>query len=340
MKLADRLKQEINILDLANHFNILVGHNNTAICPFHEDTNASLKFYPNTNSFHCFGCAANGTIIDLAMRMQNYSLSEALSYLVEQYHINKSNTSQIAKIPSKNIILHKAINQEVYQYFYNNIDLTQKGKKYLQKRGLSESTLKKYKIKSIDDSKSIFNILKQKFTRKELKEAGIVGTSKTGKDYFVFWQPAIIFTHFKDGNPVYFSSRNIVGEVKSFKLVGIKQKYYLGFNNEKDIYIFESVIDGLSNYELYRDAFISINGINSINIDKYKLLLKAFPDKNFILAFDNDKAGRMKLDELRNGIKEISNLSYLNWDNIFKECKVNKCKDMNEVLTQCARRHN
>jgi len=340
MKLADRLKEEISILDLASHFNIIVGRKNTAICPFHEDTNASLQFYPKTNRFYCFGCAAKGTVIDLAMKMQNSSLSEALSYLVDQYHIKEFNTFQIAKMPSKNINQHKIINQEIYQYFFNNIDLTEKGKEYLLKRGLSDNTITKFRIRSIDDPKKILHKLKQQFDKNDLKKSGLVITSKEEYDYLVFWRPAIIFTHFKDGNPIYFSSRNIVGKVKSFKLAGIKQKYYLGFKNEKNIYIFESVIDGLSNYDLYGDAFISINGINSINIDKYKLLLKAFPDKNFILAFDNDKAGRMKLYELRNGIKEISYLSFLNWDIIFKECNVKDCKDMNEVLMKCARRHN
>ncbi|WP_409371810.1 CHC2 zinc finger domain-containing protein [Saccharicrinis fermentans] len=34
--------------------------NNMLKCPFHADDKPSLKVYPNTNTFNCFGCAANG----------------------------------------------------------------------------------------------------------------------------------------------------------------------------------------------------------------------------------------------------------------------------------------
>ena len=150
-------------------------------------------------------------------------------------------------------------------------------------------------------------------------------------------KPAIIFTHFENSEPIYFSSRNLTGEPKSFKLHKVKQKYFIGFDKEKKIYIFESIIDGLSNYELYGDGFISINGINSINPEKYQILLKQFPEKHFIFAFDNDEAGINKQDKLKEEIKKFANYSFLNWDKVFAECQVKNCKDMNEVLMEYKR---
>ena len=336
MKLSDRIKQEVNILELANHYSISV-KNNKAICPFHEDTNASLTFYPKTNSFHCFGCGASGSVIDLTMKMQRKSFIEAVNYLVDLYHITETKIHKKAKEKDNEIVPTKLSNQEVYQYFYDILNLTDKGKKYMQQRGLSDSTLNKFKIKSIDEPNKVFRKLKQQFDNDVLKKAGLIGTSKKGNDYFIFWQPAIIFTHFKDGSPAYFSSRNLIGKIKSFKLTGIKQKYYYAFNNEKDIYIFESIIDGLSNYELYADGFISINGVNSLRIKNYNSLVTEYPDKNFVFAFDNDEAGINKTLEFKN---EIESLSHFNWSRVFDECNIEPCKDMNDVLVQYKKKNN
>ncbi|MDP8204917.1 MAG: CHC2 zinc finger domain-containing protein [Candidatus Tenebribacter mawsonii] len=336
MKHLDKIKQEINIIDLANHFSISV-KNNKAICPFHEDTNASLTFYPKTDSFHCFGCSASGSVIDLTMRMQHKNFIEAVNYLEDLYHITETETHKKTKIKDNKAGYSKLKIQTVYQYFFDIISLTDKGKKYMQQRGLSDSTINKFRIKSIDEPNKVFRKLKQQFDNDVLKKAGLIGTSKKGNDYFVFWQPAIIFTHFKDGSPVYFSSRNLIGDIKSYKLNGIKQKYYYAFNDEKNIYIFESIIDGLSNYELFGDGFISINGINSLRIKNYNSLITEYPDKNIVFAFDNDEAGINKTLEFKN---EIENLSHLNWHCVFDECNIEPCKDMNEVLVQYRKKNN
>src|SRR3989344_560933 len=37
-------------------------------CPFHEERNPSFFLYPETSTYHCFGCQANGDAIDLLMK--------------------------------------------------------------------------------------------------------------------------------------------------------------------------------------------------------------------------------------------------------------------------------
>ena len=35
-------------------------------CPFHADDTASIKIYPNINTFNCFGCDKNRDQIEIA----------------------------------------------------------------------------------------------------------------------------------------------------------------------------------------------------------------------------------------------------------------------------------
>lgn len=62
-------KIKLSIVDVAINCGLKV-KNNKAICPFHADTNPSLHFYPNTNTFFCFGCQAKGDIIEFYRRIK------------------------------------------------------------------------------------------------------------------------------------------------------------------------------------------------------------------------------------------------------------------------------
>jgi len=54
---------------------------NFASCVFHEEKTASLRVYPENNSYYCFGCNLGGDSIDFIMRLRNLSYKDALQYL-------------------------------------------------------------------------------------------------------------------------------------------------------------------------------------------------------------------------------------------------------------------
>jgi hypothetical protein len=57
------------------------GNKYSALCPFHEEKHASFYIYPETNTFHCFGCQENGDIIKLTMHLYGASFGEAIQML-------------------------------------------------------------------------------------------------------------------------------------------------------------------------------------------------------------------------------------------------------------------
>lgn len=51
-------------------------------CPFHKDDSPSFVIYAN-NTFHCFGCSANGDCIDFVMKKDGLDFKSAVSLLAK-----------------------------------------------------------------------------------------------------------------------------------------------------------------------------------------------------------------------------------------------------------------
>lgn len=76
-----------------------LGDNRTVVCPLHDDHDPSLGVIKNkdkTDRFHCFGCGASGTVVDLHRRIQgkykNTTMNEdqASKDLARMYDIDLS----------------------------------------------------------------------------------------------------------------------------------------------------------------------------------------------------------------------------------------------------------
>jgi len=78
------IKESTEILDYINSCGIKLrksGNRYTSLCPFpdHDDRKTkSFTVYPETQSFHCFGCRRGGDIYEFIQVFKNISFSEAL----------------------------------------------------------------------------------------------------------------------------------------------------------------------------------------------------------------------------------------------------------------------
>ena len=48
------------------------------VCPFHGDTDASLKVYKGSSGWHCFGCGRGGSLIDFVMEHEGCDFRTAV----------------------------------------------------------------------------------------------------------------------------------------------------------------------------------------------------------------------------------------------------------------------
>ena len=51
------------------------------VCPFHEETEGSFTVYSDTERFYCFGCGAGGDVLDFVGRMEGLTLTESIRRL-------------------------------------------------------------------------------------------------------------------------------------------------------------------------------------------------------------------------------------------------------------------
>ena len=84
MNVFEAVKQSVTTRQAAEHFGIRVGRNGMCVCPFHDDKNPSMKV---DRRFHCFGCQAEGDVIDFVSRMESISPKEAALMLAQEFSI-------------------------------------------------------------------------------------------------------------------------------------------------------------------------------------------------------------------------------------------------------------
>ena len=67
------VKQSVTAREAAELYGIAVGRGGMACCPFHDDRHPSMKV---DTRFHCFGCGADGDVIDFTARLYDLSPKE------------------------------------------------------------------------------------------------------------------------------------------------------------------------------------------------------------------------------------------------------------------------
>ena len=84
MNVFEAVKQSVTTRQAAEHFGIRVGRNGMCVCPFHADKNPSMKV---DRRFHCFGCQADGDVIDFISRLETVGPKEAALMLAQTFSV-------------------------------------------------------------------------------------------------------------------------------------------------------------------------------------------------------------------------------------------------------------
>ena len=79
------VKQSVTAREAAELYGIAVGCGGMACCPFHDDRHPSMKV---DTRFHCFGCGADGDVIDFTARLYDLSPKEAAEKLAQDFGLS------------------------------------------------------------------------------------------------------------------------------------------------------------------------------------------------------------------------------------------------------------
>lgn len=278
--LSDYLMKYHDVKNLNNFFHCLN--------PNHVDKNPSMRFTSKYNICHCFSCSANYDIFDL---------------VGIDFHINnfKDQIAKVEELYSKYISENNNEKQEVidntiydYTNYYTKCIRNINKSNYLEKRGITQSLIKKYKIGYDDRRKLIVFPINQN---------------------------------------CYFARSTINNDkIKSKGSSDIWNKRHLYNSNKDDIvFVTEGIIDALSLETIDCNIkVVSINGVGNIK-SLIRTIQDSSFSGTIIISFDNDTAGINATKELEDELKKIkvncfSTTLVSNFDN-------DVCKDINKALT-------
>ena len=84
MSIFEAVKRSVTTRQAAERYGVRVGRNGMCRCPFHADKNPSMKV---DRRFHCFGCGADGDVIDFVSRLEQATPKEAALMLARDFSI-------------------------------------------------------------------------------------------------------------------------------------------------------------------------------------------------------------------------------------------------------------
>ena len=131
---SEEIKTLYSMRDILERYGIHANRSGFIKCPFHSgDNTASMKIYKD--SYHCFGCNANGDIFSFIQRMDNCSFKDAFYQLggvyekpsfqskMAVYHAKKAKETR-EKSEEKDAAYRKLLNSEItlFRLAVNNLE--------------------------------------------------------------------------------------------------------------------------------------------------------------------------------------------------------------------------
>ncbi|NBU63797.1 MAG: DNA primase [Chloroflexia bacterium] len=242
-RVIEQIKERIDIVELIGAKVQLrkAGRSLVGFCPFHPNTRTpAFTVYPDSQSYHCFGCKASGTVFDFVMKSEGLEFREALELLAHRAGIELApRTSQ----DEERDHLHERlveINNAAARFFHHMLLRSPRGEEaraYVAKRQINDWAQESFQLGySPDERTLLFNYLttKQAYQPDEVVAAGLAIQRDDG-NYYDRFRGRVIF-------PI----RNGKGQIIAFggRAMGDVQPKYL---NSPQTLLFDksSVLYGL-----------------------------------------------------------------------------------------------
>ena len=148
---VQQVKEKLDIVEVVSGYLKLerTGINLRTCCPFHQEKKPSFFVSPARQSFKCFGCNAGGDIFEFVMKIEGVEFGDALRILAKRAGVELQSFSQQDKqLKTKRNCLYEIL-EIATKFFETQLEKTKTGqlaKEYLLGRGLTNETIKKFRL--------------------------------------------------------------------------------------------------------------------------------------------------------------------------------------------------
>lgn len=283
------------------------GRSLVGFCPFHANTRTpAFTVYPDSQSFHCFGCKASGTVFDFVMRSEGLEFREALELLAQRAGVEltpRTNQDEERDQQRERLI---EINVAAARLFHHMLIKSPRGaeaREYVAKRQINEWAVESFQLGFAPEERTlVFDYLTQKqtYTAAEVVAAGLAIQRDDGS-YYDRFRGRVIFPirnakghliafggrALGDGQPKYLNSPQTLLFDKSSVLYGLDMARE-AIRQHDAVVIVEGYVDAIALHQHGHRNVVAPLG-TALTPEHVQLIKKL--TKNIYLALDADGAG-------------------------------------------------
>lgn len=308
---VDEIKDKLNIEDLVSQYVQLkkVGRSLKGLCPFHSEKTPSFIVSPERGIAYCFGCHKGGDVFSFLQEVEGVDFADALKILAERTGVKLETHKFEKSVPKDQKDLLIDIQEKAARFYEHNLWNTENGVKvldYLRKRGLTDESIKFFRVGFSPDSydQTYTHLLKEGFTKKMLVSSGLALSQETTMEkIYDRFRGRLMFPIFdglgrvvafggralsKEQEPKYLNSPETAVYHKSNVLYGFSHAK-IAMKQSEEVVMVEGYMDLISCFQAGVKNAVATSG-TALTL-KHLRLVKPFV-KTLLLCFDMDLAGQ------------------------------------------------
>jgi len=186
----ERLREAVDMVDLVGSRTDLrrVGSRWVGLCPFHDERTPSFSVNADQGLYHCFGCGVGGDAIGFIRETEALDFAEAVELLAERYNVELKREredpaeEERRKRRGRLLALLERTTAFYEKYLWASDD-ARAARDYLASRGLSEETLRAFRVGWAPSGwdKLLTGAQRDGFAFEELIAAGLAQQKRSGK---------------------------------------------------------------------------------------------------------------------------------------------------------------
>ena len=130
MDYANEIKSMVSMPEMMEQYGFRLNKAGFCKCPFHSERSASFKAYPGQRGFYCFGCHANGSVIDFVMKFFGLSFGDAIKKINEDFSLflpigeklDRRKQLDLDALDPPSLFLSPVIDRSAFTLFWNLIN--------------------------------------------------------------------------------------------------------------------------------------------------------------------------------------------------------------------------